>query len=240
VEGTRTGIVMFSSPVVATGRGIFVDITGTPGAASGSFYGIDIDSFGHANMSAATALRIASPVSATTLRSIEVTGTAPSYHQPALMVGAAAAPSARLHVQEPTINSEVFRIESVATNDDPSERVTQGRVATTDATQTTLETIAIPASTTVAIYVFVTARRTGGTAGTAEDGAGYVVSAVMKNVAGTATIIGAVATTTLGEDQAAWDATITVSGANALIRVTGAADNDVVFHSTTRTWRVSA
>jgi len=123
------------------------------------------------------------------------------------------------------------RHESVATNDDPAESLFQGRVATTDATQTTINTIAIPASTTVLLQAFVRARRTGGVAGTAEDGAGYIITGTYKNVAGTATLIGALTATYTAEDQARCDATFTLSGGNVLVRVTGAADNDVVWHS---------
>ena len=65
------------------------------------------------------------------------------------MFGGDQTASARVHISEPTLGNEVFRIESVATNDDPSERVFQNRVATTDATVTTLHTYTIPASTTV-------------------------------------------------------------------------------------------
>lgn len=90
------------------------------------------------------------------------------------------APSTFLHVVQPTINSEVFRIESIATNDDPSERVFQGRVATTDGTTTTILTIAIPASTSMHIVARVVARRTGGVSGAAEDGAAYEVHALYK------------------------------------------------------------
>ena len=154
------------------------------------------------------------------------------------MIGADADPSATLHVRRATLASEVLRLESTATNDDPSERVFQNRVATTDATVTTLHTITIPASTTVQINAFVTARRTGGTAGTAEDGAGYIVIATVKNVAGTATIIGAVNNLVAQEDQVLWDATIDVTGATARVRVTGAALNNVVWHTTVKIWQV--
>lgn len=156
------------------------------------------------------------------------------------MHGIAANASALLHIQHQTITSEVFRIESVATNDDVAERHFQARVATTDATVTTLATITIPATTTVHIRAEVVARRTGGTAGTAEDGAAYEIQAAVKNVAGTATIIGAVGAVFTAEDQAAWNATIDVSGATARIRVTGAANNSVSWHTTFKTYLVSS
>lgn len=102
----------------------------------------------------------------------------------------------------------------------------QATVATTNATITTIATIVIPSGTTVMIEAKVVARRTGGSAGTAEDGAGYVIYAAYKNAAGTATEIGETAVFT-AEDQAGWTCGISGSGANALIRVTGAANNNI-------------
>jgi hypothetical protein len=128
-----------------------------------------------------------------------------------------------------TIGNAVMILSSTATNDDPAEIRYQNRAATADATVTTLHTFTIPASTTVALAVCVVARRTGGAAGTAEDGAFYDISCAVKNVAGTATLIGAV-TVTAKEDQAGWDATVDVTGATAHVRVTGAMDNDVTWH----------
>lgn len=142
-------------------------------------------------------------------------------------------------ITQPTAGNEVFRLESNATNDDPTEVVFQNRVATTDATTTTIATIAIPASTTVMIEARVVARRTGGASGTAEDGAGYIVTAVYKNVAGTATEIGETSVVS-SEDQAAWAVAFTPSGSNALIQVTGAASNNVTWHVTYRTYSVSS
>jgi hypothetical protein len=156
------------------------------------------------------------------------------------MVGADVNATARQHTYEPTLGNEVHRLESAATNDDPRESVYQGRIATVDATVTTLHTVAIPATTTVQIVAFVTARRTGGAAGTAEDGAGYMVQATVKNVAGAATLIGAVNQICVQEDQAGWDATIDVNGANARVRVNGAVDNNVTWHATVRTFQLSS
>lgn len=95
-----------------------------------------------------------------------------------------------------------------------------GYIATTDATVTTLATIAIPVSATVRVQVQVAARRTAG-GGSPEDGAGYQIDATYKNVAGTATLIGALTATYTAEDVAAWAATLTISGSNVLVRVTG-------------------
>lgn len=149
------------------------------------------------------------------------------------------APVAVHHFTSPTLGGEIARWETTATNDDVRESVYQNRVATTNATITTLHTHAIPASTTLWMEARVTARRTGGSAGTAEDGAAYTVRAAFKNVAGVATMIGAVDPAFTREDQAGWDATIDVDGAgNARVRVTGATNNNITWHATIRTWQV--
>lgn len=138
-----------------------------------------------------------------------------------------------------SLGNPIQLIRSVATNDDPTETVYQNRVVTTNATVTTLHTFTIPASTTYMIEIKVQARRTGGVSGSAEDGAGYIRRATIKNVAGTATIIGSVQDDYTAEDQAAWDCTIDVTGATARARVTGAASNNITWHMTARTWAVS-
>ena len=101
-----------------------------------------------------------------------------------------------------------------------------GTISTTNATITTIATIVIPPETTMLIQARIVARRTGGSSGTAEDGAAYVICAAYKNVAGVATEIGE-SSLFSAEDQVGWAATVTPSGANALIQVTGAANNNV-------------
>jgi hypothetical protein len=137
-------------------------------------------------------------------------------------------------VIQSTLGNAVQTLQSTATNDDPSEIVYQNRVATTNNTQTTIHTFTVPASTTYQIHAKVTGRRTGGSAGTAEDGAGYEIIGTYKNVAGTATLIGAVNALYTAEDNAAWDATFTVTGATVLCRVTGDTNYNISWHMTAR------
>ena len=125
-----------------------------------------------------------------------------------------------------------FDITTAATNDDPNYWFQQARVTTTDATQTTLDTFAITASRTYVIEARVVARRTGGAAGTADDGAAYVVRAAYTTKAGTVTLLGLVNADYTAEDQVLFDATFTISGANVLLSVTGVAANNLVWHST--------
>lgn len=103
----------------------------------------------------------------------------------------------------------------------------QSSIATTDATVTTLFSVAIPASTAIILKALVVGRRTGGSSGTAEDAAAYEITALYKNVAGTATAIGSPTITVIGESQAGWDVTLVVSSGDVQIRVTGAANNNV-------------
>jgi hypothetical protein len=150
-------------------------------------------------------------------------------------------PAARLHVLESTLGNEVLRLTSTATNDDPRESTFQNRVTTTNNTITTIATIPIPASTTVGIEAKVTVRRTGGTSGTAEDGGFFGKAAAFKNVAGVATIIGAVTDIWADIESQAWSVTIVSDGAgNALIRVTGTTDNNLTWHVTYRTYPVGS
>lgn len=146
--------------------------------------------------------------------------------------------SGSVAVTQGTIGNEVLRLQSAATNDDPSEVVMQARGTTANGTIATLRSFTIPASTTYAIEAMLVARRTGGSAGTAEDGAFYKLIATFKNVGGTATQIGATTVVATHEDQAAWDVVFDVTGATARIRVTGALNNNVTWHMTARIWQV--
>lgn len=143
--------------------------------------------------------------------------------------------------QQPSgqLGVEAFRFETQATNDDPSERIFQNRVATTDATVTTLQSLAIASGYSYHIEATVTARRTGGVAGTANDTASYKRIVTVKDVGGTATIVGAVTSVHTAEDQAGWDCTIDVTGATARVRVTGATNNNITWHSTTKIYPLS-
>jgi hypothetical protein len=106
---------------------------------------------------------------------------------------------------------------------------TQAVIRTTDGTVTTLYAAVIPVNHSVLVEGFVAARRTGGSSGSTNDGAGYRVEFVAKNTSGTATVIGE-DVTAIGESQAGWDVTVSASAGTVLVRVTGAADNNVVWN----------
>lgn len=147
-------------------------------------------------------------------------------------VGGTVTTDTRLTVWGTALGSKVQRLTTAATNDDPNHDTIQNRVTTTDATVTTLETISISASKTYLVESRVLARRTGGTAGTADDGAVYIRRAMVTTKGGTVTI-NAVQDGLTQEDQAGWDCTLDVNAATIRVRVTGAVDNNITWHSTT-------
>jgi hypothetical protein len=112
------------------------------------------------------------------------------------------------------------------------------RVATTDATPTTIRTFPVPVNHTVLITGYVVARRTGGSGGSANDGAAYRIEVVAKNTAGTAAEIAAETLTVVGESQAGWTVAASASSGNIIVQVTGAANNNVSWRWSERTFAV--
>lgn len=119
------------------------------------------------------------------------------------------------------------------------ELIFKATTTTTNATPATLFTFTVPASTTYVIEANVIARRTGGASGTAEDGASYKIRATYKNVAGTATLVGAITSISSAEDQAGWDATFSPTSNTVLLQVTGAASNNISWKMVARTYQIS-
>lgn len=152
--------------------------------------------------------------------------------------GLSSAPIAKIQALSGTLGGEVLRLETTTAGSAVSERKVQNRVATTDATVTTLHTFAIPASTTFGVEIVVIARRTGGTAGAAEDGAYYKIDAAYRNVGGVATIIGA-RTRLQNENVAAYNCDVATAGGNVLVQVTGVANTNITWHMTARAWALS-
>jgi hypothetical protein len=102
----------------------------------------------------------------------------------------------------------------------------QAQVSTTDATVTTIATVAIPTDSVVMLKAKIVGRRTGGTSGSANDSAIFERTARFKNNGGTVTIHNLQSDYT-SEDQGIFDGTLAASGTNALIRVRGAANNNM-------------
>lgn len=131
-----------------------------------------------------------------------------------------------LDVTQPALGDPVSTLASSATGDDPKEITYQNKVLTTSATPTLIDAVAVPATTTMGFHGYVTARRTGGSSGTAEDGAYYQVEFTAKNSGGTAVLLGNTVNA-IGESQAGWDVTLSAAAATIQILVTGAANNNI-------------
>ena len=113
------------------------------------------------------------------------------------------------------------------------------KVKTTDATTTALIRTKVADSKTVMLVCYIVARRTGGTSGTAGDSAFYVLTGAYKNIAGVLTGIGT-PDLVAGEDQAAWNVGFSTSGTDAIVTVTGAANNDVTWEGTLSVYEVGS
>lgn len=124
-------------------------------------------------------------------------------------------------------NSNVDLIPQVLDN----FNVMRGEVLTIDATITTIQAVPIPLGKTVLLEARVLGNRTGGSSGATGDSGTYVIRARAKNVLGTVTLFGMSADES--EDQLAWNSDMVVSGTDVLIRVQGAANNNVLWNIVT-------
>jgi hypothetical protein len=99
-------------------------------------------------------------------------------------------------------------------------------LATSDATQSQLGAVALATGSTTTLTVYVTARAVTGT--NTNFGAGYGFVGTYRVVSGNATVVGSVQSLFApNEDNSAWDATFTTSGANVVISVTGEASTTI-------------
>lgn len=125
------------------------------------------------------------------------------------------------------LNTRMKALEQYVALSETTMPLEGAKVYTTDATVTTLKSYAVPVSTTTHVTGYVVARRTGGTSGTAEDGASYRVEFVAKNDAGTAALIASATVAVIGESQSGWATTVDASGGTIRVRVAGAANNNI-------------
>lgn len=102
----------------------------------------------------------------------------------------------------------------------------QADASTTNNAYVTAATVAIPTDSAVIIKVFAVGRRTGGSAGTAQDAGVYERTARFKNTAGIVSIFN-LQTDYTSEDQANFDVTMDTSGTDARIRVRGQTNNNL-------------
>jgi hypothetical protein len=106
---------------------------------------------------------------------------------------------------------------ALTTSDLGGRGFSDATVQTTDATQTTLQTITIPTDEERIITIRVRAHEDA-----TDDSFWYVSTVGVKNVGGTVSLIGSESVQTGGDaGAAAWLVDINASGANALVQVTG-------------------
>lgn len=108
-------------------------------------------------------------------------------------------------------------------------------LATTGATVTGILVVASgfnATGKTVTYKATVNARRTGGSAGTAGDSAGYIKMATFNADAGTIQQIGTTQTIYEVESQPAWNVDIVISGNDLELHVTGAVNNTIAWDIT--------
>lgn len=101
-------------------------------------------------------------------------------------------------------------------------------VKTTDATVTVASTIATTVDKVYLIRAYVVAC-TEPTVTTNQ--AGYTRVGLFKNIGGTLSLVGSVSAGTTIETDATWDATISTSGTNIVVNVTGVAATTIVWHA---------
>lgn len=129
---------------------------------------------------------------------------------------------------DPDVTAYQWTVQTTGT--DPTIITEAARITTTDATVTTILTIPIAATSATLIECRIGGIRTGGVAGTAGDGASYVLRCGYRDSAGTTTE----RTDTIdftSEDQAGWNVNCAPSGTNALVQVNGAASNNVTWQA---------
>lgn len=106
-----------------------------------------------------------------------------------------------------------------------------GSVSTTDATETTLETVATASDTSYHVETTVIATETTDN----DETASYKLHGTFKNDGGVLTQIGSTTSAHAAEDTVGWDADFDVNTTNIRVRVTGAASTNINWASMTMT-----
>jgi len=130
-------------------------------------------------------------------------------------------PAGKLHVGETTNGSGMYWTA-------PAE------VTTTDATETTLDTLATASDTAYHINAEVVATETVDH----DEVASYIVLGTFRNDGGTLTLVDSIVTT-VGEDTAGWDCAVDANGTDIRLRVTGAAATNINWHGVMKVLSVS-
>jgi len=111
-----------------------------------------------------------------------------------------------LRLDEDTTESAIFYPGGTGDIVDPAGDLSEpGTVSTTDATQTTIEALAVASDSSVGFACTIAARRTDADG----ESAYYKLEGMVDNNAGTSALVGTVTKTIFAEDTAAWDVTAT-------------------------------
>ena len=103
-------------------------------------------------------------------------------------------------------------------------------VQTTDANATTLATVAVPTGKILFVEVDIAGDKSDHT-----QGAGYVIRAAWRNVAGVLTQVSADEVDVVFQDDATWgEPSTAASGANVLIKIVGKAATTINWNTTSR------
>lgn len=113
-------------------------------------------------------------------------------------------------------------------------------ITTTDATATTMYVWTIPTGEAVYIRTYVTARRTGGSGGTANDSAFYNITCFGSNKSGTLSLLFNPGAATSYEDNANLACVYDTSGTDIRLRVTGDTNNNYSWTAVSEVYRVTS
>lgn len=135
--------------------------------------------------------------------------------------------AAAADLRVPRWNNTTSKLEMTAV---AAEMRSYGPVQTTDATVTTLATVAIPTDTAVGFLVRVVSIRNDQT-----EALQIVDAFLVKNNAGTLVQVGTATRVHVNRSVAAWDVTHVISGTNLLVRVTGEAAKTIDWYTAIET-----
>jgi hypothetical protein len=139
-----------------------------------------------------------------------------------------------------TLGDAVMTLSSIASGDDPTQEVFQGRITTADATTTTALTIALTDLKGYLIEAMVIGRRTAGD-GAAGDFYACRLLQAFRREGGGATFLGSLLPSIEEFNSTmTWVASMSVSGNDVLVRVTGDGTTDITWHVTARVWKVGS
>ncbi|MGE0289111.1 MAG: beta strand repeat-containing protein [Bradyrhizobium sp.] len=243
----RSSVSAASASTVLTGinAGAFKSGTGNHGTAYGGYFAVG-NTNATGTLTNAYGVYIADSSTTGTITNdwaLYTAGTEPSRFGGPVGIGVSSITSGlALQLKQNSAGTEVMRIETEATNDNPTERIYQPRVTSSGTSQATLWDFTVGNDSMVAVEATVYGHCTAGSACTADQSATYMVLAGMKNDGGTATTLAAPTQIGLFESDAAWNASWFAGNADCgaankiCFKVNGTTNYDVVWHGTIRVY----